>query len=273
MPIRKRKRHVLCLHLHIHTDTNTCFNEPNSPSAAGAKRLARTSRRAVNMASSSSSSYRPLLKVPDKFSTQCFAGKCPSWVLPLWHRSLHCATLPTGPQQALMLGFQMPSKVCQKQNNNKKTTCLWAEQKTGSKWGLGSQKTSWWTIGLLSFPVRSAADGCPWLYKSLCTALMALWVSSRHRVTQCKLLSLQSYELIPGVINQTLRERKPQKVFLDILLLFARRSVNSLHLTNKSLPQRGEHWAMKHTLLYLENWLCICAPDLMYSLKDWWQLT
>lgn len=120
MPIRKRKRHVLCLHLHIHTDTNTCFNEPNSPSAAGAKRLARTSRRAVNMASSSSSSYRPLLKVPDKFSTQCFAGKCPSWVLPLWHRSLHCATLPTGPQQALLLGFQMPSKVCQKQNNNKK---------------------------------------------------------------------------------------------------------------------------------------------------------
>lgn len=165
--------------------------------------------------------------------------------------------------------FQSLSETKQQQ----KTTCLWAEQKTGSKWGLGSQKTSWWTIGLLSFPVRSAADGCPWLYKSLCTALMALWVSSRHRVTQCKLLSLQSYELIPGVINQTLRERKPQKVFLDILLLFARRSVNSLHLTNKSLPQRGEHWAMKHTLLYLENWLCICAPDLMYSLKDWWQLT
>lgn len=153
MPIRKRKRHVLCLHLHVHTDTNTCCNEPNSPSAAGAKRLARTSRRAVNMASSSSS-YRPLLKVPDKFSTQCFAGKCPSWVLPLWHRSLHCATLPTGPQQALLLWFQMPSKVCRKQNNNNKT-CLWAEQKTGSKWGLGSQKTSWWVIIL-----REQSDCC-----------------------------------------------------------------------------------------------------------------
>lgn len=77
MPIRKRKRHVLCLHLHIHTDTNTCFNEPNSPSAAGAKRLARTSRRAVNMASSSSS-YRPLLKVPDKFSTAVLLANAPA---------------------------------------------------------------------------------------------------------------------------------------------------------------------------------------------------
>lgn len=59
----------------------------HSPRAAGAKRLAKTSRRAVHMASSS---YRLLPKVPDEVSL--FAGECPSRVSLLRHRSLHYDT-------------------------------------------------------------------------------------------------------------------------------------------------------------------------------------
>lgn len=85
--------------------TNAGSNEADSPSAAGAKRLARTSRRAVHMASSS---YRPLPKVPGEFSAQALAGKRPDWVLRLQRCSLHCADLPTRP----LLRFQMPRRIC-----------------------------------------------------------------------------------------------------------------------------------------------------------------
>lgn len=172
--------------------------------------------------------------------------------------------------------FQSLSETKQQQ----KTTCLWAEQKTGSKWGLGSQKTSWWVIIL-----QEQSDCCLFQYEArqmdargfINPYAQPLWhcgfqVAIEWHSASCSVCSHMNSGL-PGVINQTLRERKPQKVFLDILLLFAHRSVNSLHFTNKSLPQRGEHWAIKHTLLCSEDWLCICAPDLMYSLKDWWQLT
>jgi len=92
------------------------------------------------------------------------------------------------------------------------------------------------TIGLFPFPVRKTADGCTVALSTVCTVLMALWVSSCHQVAQCKLLNLQSAELTPGVINQTLRLCEPPNVFLGSLLLFAHRSVNS-----PTLPTNHSH--------------------------------
>ena len=69
---------------------------------------------------------------------------------------------------------------------------------------------------------------------------MALWASSCHQVTGCKLLSLQSSELIPGAINQTRRQCEPLNVFLDFLWLLARQCVNS-----PTLPTNHSHRATR----------------------------
>lgn len=155
-------------------------------------------------------------------------------MIPLWHGSLHCATLSTSPLtlvldavQNLALKIIMKRKTCQLDG-------LWMnrayELLCDSVFLQEQYSTS------ESFPVRNTTDGCTTALSSLCTVLMALWASSCHQVTRCKLFNLQSAEPILGVMNQTPRQRKPQNVFLNILLLFAHRSVNS-----PTLPANHTH--------------------------------
>lgn len=97
--------------------------------------------------------------------------------------------------------------------------------------------------GRLFFQYRNTTDGCTTALSCSCVVLMALWASSCHQVTGCKLLSLQSSELIPGAINQTLRRCEPLNVFLDFLWLFAHQCVNSPTLpTNHSHRATRREW-------------------------------
>lgn len=105
---------------------------------------------------------------------------------------------------------------------------------------------------------------------------MASWASSCHQVTGCKLLSLQSSELIQGAINQTLRRCEPLNVFLDFLWLFAHQCVNSPTLpTNHSHRATRRERRSARCFGIFENYACvcritrvractrICAPDLV----------
>lgn len=136
----------------------------NSPRAAGAKRLAKTSRRAVHMASSS---YRLLPRVPLKVTL--FARLMPesgasivARLPPLW-RSSHRMT-----SQAA----RSPKVVCQERNGEKKqkTNQTHIMSRAAEPFVHLQEKIS------DSFPVRNTTDGRTIALSSTSAVLMAVWV-------------------------------------------------------------------------------------------------
>lgn len=167
-----------------------------------------------------SSSYRPLPKVPVEFSTQSFVGKRLDRVLPLWHASLHSATLP-----GVLHWRRTPRGICRRK-------CK--ERKVRRGFRLLQATRPLWTS---STKTRSR-----WVHRGVINLMhKPLWrrgFSSCHQVTQCKLLNLQSAELTPGVVNQTPRRMRTTHCISGHSVVVCSAERERPHLSNKSLLRR-----------------------------------